>query len=36
MSLCTCANVSLEFFVKLGTYMADDIKLDQGRVVVVV
>lgn len=30
MSLCTWANVSLEFFVKLGKYMADDIKLDQG------
>lgn len=33
MSLCTWANVSLECFVKLGKYMADDIKLDQGVVV---
>ena len=33
MSLSTWANVSLEFFVKLGKYMADDIKLDQGVVV---
>lgn len=33
MSLCTWANVSLEFFVELGKYMADDIKLDQGVVV---
>ena len=30
MSLCTWANVSLEFFVELGKYIADDIKLDQG------
>lgn len=33
MSLCTWANVSLEFFVKLGKYIVDDIKLDQGVVV---
>lgn len=33
MSLCTWANVSLEFFVELGKYMADDIKLNQGVVV---
>lgn len=33
MSLFTWANVSLEFFVKLRKYMADDIKLDQGVVV---